>query len=55
MITDIITTGILSTAGAAIIGMFIRIEHRLTKVETKLDFIQWNLTGCQQPSEDDTK
>ena len=52
---EIITTGTLITAGAAIIGMFIRIEHRLTKVETKLDFIQENITGCQQPSEDPTK
>ena len=49
------TVGISVTIGAAVIGMFIRIEHRLTKVETKLDFIQQAIPGCQQPSETDTK
>ena len=49
------TIGISVTIGAAVIGMFIRIEHRLTKVETKIDFIQENIIGCQQPLETDTK
>lgn len=43
------------TIGGAVIGMFIRIEHRLTKVETKLNFIQENIIGCQPPSEENTK
>ena len=52
---DVFFTGALMTAGAAVIGMFIRIEHRLTKVETKLCFIKENILGCQQSSEDPTK
>ena len=52
---DVFFTGAFMAAGAAIIGMFIRIEHRLTKVETKIDFIQENIIGCQQSSEGPTK
>lgn len=51
---DMITTGILTAAGAAIIGMFFRIEHRLTRVETQLDHIREKMTGCQQPLETNT-
>ena len=52
---DPFTIGIFVTIGSAIVGMFIRIEHRLTKVETKIDFIQENIIGCQQPLETNTK
>jgi len=52
---DPFTIGISVTIGGAIVGMFIRIEHRLTKVETMLTFIQENIIGCQQPSEESTK
>ena len=48
---DPITIGISITIGAAVIGMFFRIEHRLTKVETTLHFIQENITGCQPHSD----
>jgi len=52
---DPFTVGISVTIGAAVIGMFIRIEHRLTKVETKIDFIQDNMNGCQPHSDENTK
>ena len=52
---DTIMSGILTIAGTAIIGMFIRIEHRLTKVETTISFIKENIIRCQQPLEDPTK
>ena len=53
--TDPITTGLLITAAAGIIGMFIRIEHRLTKVETTVDYIKENISGCQPPLDNATK
>ena len=49
---DPFTIGISLTIGGAIVGMFIRIEHRLTKVETTLTYIQEHMTECQPPSED---
>ena len=48
--TDPITSGLLIAAAAGIVGMFLRIEHRLTKVETTLTYIQENITQCQPPS-----
>ena len=53
--TDPITTGLLITAAAGIIGMFLRIEHRLTKVETTVTHIKEHMTGCQPPLDLDTK
>jgi uncharacterized membrane protein YqgA involved in biofilm formation len=47
--------GLFVTIGGAVIGMFIRIEHRLTKLETKVDAIQGCFPACQPPLEDDTK
>jgi len=52
---DPFTLGISVTIGSAIIGMFMRIEHRLTKLETKVDSIQGCLPACQPPSDTDTK
>ncbi len=52
---DPFTIGISVTIGGAIVCMFIRIEHRLTKVETTLAFIKGNMNGCQPTSEEDTK
>lgn len=51
---DPVTTGLLIAAAGGIVALFIRIEHRLTKVETSLTFILENLPGCQQHSEDPT-
>ena len=44
--TDPFSIGVFITIGAAIVGMFVRIEHRVTKVETTLEFILRNVTGC---------
>ena len=52
---DPLTVGISVTIGAAVIGMFFRIEHRLTKVETTLAFIQEHMTGCQPTSDENMK
>ena len=52
---DPFSLGIFITIGAAVVGMFIRIEHRLTKVETSLTYIQENMTGCPPTSEEPTK
>jgi len=52
---DPFTIGISVTIGAAVIGMFIRIEHRLTKVETTLNFIQENISGCQPTLDENMK
>ena len=52
--TDPITAGLLIAAAVGVIGMFIRIEHRLTKVETTVHFIKENMTGCQPPLDNDT-
>ena len=52
---DPFTIGISITIGAAVIGMFFRIEHRLTKVETTLTFIQEHMNGCQPTLEDPTE
>ena len=53
--TDPVNVAIFITISAAVIGMFFRIEHRLTKVETTLAFIKDNLNGCRQTSEGHTK
>lgn len=56
MITmDPFQAGLFITIGAAVVGMFLRIEHRITKVETTLTFIQRSMTGCQPTLEDHTK
>lgn len=52
--TDPLSTGLLIAAAAGIIGMFIRIEHRLTKVETTIHFIKEHISGCQPPLDNDT-
>lgn len=53
--TDPIEIGFAFAIGSGIIGMFLRIEHRLTKLETKLDNIEENITGCQPPLENPMK
>ena len=50
-----LTTGFLITAAVGIIGMFFRIEHRLTKVETTVTHIKEHMIGCQPPLDDATK
>lgn len=52
---DPFSIGIFITVGAAVVGMFFRIEHRLTKVETTLAFIQEHMTGCQPTLDKNTK
>ena len=52
---DPFTIGISVTVSAAVIGMFIRIEHRLTKVETTLFYIQEHMTGCQPTSDENMR
>ena len=52
---DPFQTGLFITIGAAIVGMFIRIEHRLTKVETIVEHIKEHTPGCPQTSEENTK
>lgn len=52
--TDPLSTGLLIAAAAGVVGMFLRIEHRLTKVETTVHFIKENMTACQPPSDNDT-
>ena len=52
--TDPITTGLIITAAAGVIGMFLRIEHRLTKVETTVEYIKENIAGCQPPLDKNT-
>lgn len=52
---DPLTTGLLIAAAAGVVGMFIRIEHRLTKVETTVTHIREHLTGCQPPLGASTK
>ncbi|MDP1710656.1 MAG: hypothetical protein Q8L46_01825 [candidate division WWE3 bacterium] len=52
---DPIETGLFLTVGAAVVGMFFRIEHRLTKVETTVTHIKEHMSGCQPSSEDVTK
>ena len=51
---DPFALGIFITIGAAVVGMFIRIEHRLTKVETTIEYIKDNISGCQQPLDKNT-
>ena len=51
---DPFQTGLFITIGAAIVGMFIRIEHRLTKVETTVIDIKEHMSGCPPTSEDHT-
>ena len=51
---DTFTTGIAIAVGAAIVGMFFRIEHRLTTLETTLSYIVRSLPQCQQHSVDPT-
>ena len=53
--TDPITSGLLIAAAAGVVGMFLRIEHRLTKVETTVTHIKEHMTECQPPSDLDTK
>lgn len=52
---DPFQTGLFVTIGAAIVGMFIRIEHRLTQVETTVTHIKEHMTGCQPTLEEPTK
>lgn len=52
---DIFSSALFITIGAAVVSMFLRIENRLTKVETTLAFIQEHMSGCQPPLENPTK
>ena len=52
---DPFQTGLFIAIGGAVIGMFFRIEHRLTKVETIVEDIKEHLPGCPQTSEENTK
>lgn len=47
--------GFAISIGCSVVAMFIRIEHRLTKVETKIDNLEGIINGCQRTSEDHTK
>lgn len=51
---DPFSAGIYLTTAAGIIAMFIRIENRITRLETTLKFIQENMFRCQQPSDKPT-
>jgi hypothetical protein len=51
---DPFNMGISVTIGVAVVGMFLRIEHRLTTVETKIDNLEGKITGCQPTSEENT-
>ena len=46
--------GVLVVIGGAIVTMFIRIEHRLTKVETMISQHMKESHQCQPPLEDPT-
>jgi len=38
-----------------IIGMFVRLEHRLTKIETIVKLIMGSMGLCRQPSDKDSQ
>lgn len=44
---DYFSIGIYITVGAAVIALFLRIENRITRVETSIDFIKANCVKCQ--------
>ena len=52
--TDPITSGLLIAAAAGVVGMFLRIEHRLTKVETTVTHIKEHMNKCPPPLDTDT-
>lgn len=52
---DPFSAGVFLTTAAGIIGMFIRIESRLTKLETTIKYIKENMKGCQPTLDDPTK
>ena len=47
--------GVFVTSAAAIFGMFLRIENRITKIESTLKQMQGERTGCQPRLEERMK
>lgn len=44
---DPLTSGLLIAAAGGVVGMFIRIEYRLTRVETRLEILLEKRPQCQ--------
>lgn len=53
--TDPVDLAFVAAIGGAVVGMFLRIEHRLTKVETTVLDIKEHIDKCPPPSEGPTK
>jgi hypothetical protein len=52
---DPLTTGLLIAAAGGVVGMFIRIEYRLTRMETLLTVHLEERPQCQPSLETNTK
>jgi uncharacterized membrane protein YqgA involved in biofilm formation len=46
---DPLTAGLLIAAAGGVVGLFIRIEHRLTRVETTLEVLLKRENKCPPP------